>query len=86
LDAPDNQYDVIVGVSVGSINAFGYGVFGKGEELKAADFMQSKWLGLTTDKIWQFWNKLPFWDIFQGIFEPGLVNDQPMYEFVFDLK
>ena len=86
LGAPDNQYDVIVGVSVGSINAFGYSVFEKGEELEAADFMESKWLGLTTSRIWEFWNNIPIFDIVLGLFMPGFVNDQPMYDFVYGIK
>ena len=43
LDSPDSHYDVISGVSVGSINAAGAGLFGVGEEKEMADFLVNMW-------------------------------------------
>ena len=33
LEAPDNQYDVVSGVSVGAINSASFALFGKGDEI-----------------------------------------------------
>ena len=52
LKAPDNYYDVFSGVSVGSLNAFGYGCFANGDEEKAAVFMETSWKNLRTNNIW----------------------------------
>ena len=39
LESPESNYDVISGVSVGSINAAGVGLLGLGEEKEMGDFM-----------------------------------------------
>ena len=39
----DYVYDVVTGVSIGSINAAGLAVFEKGKELEASDFIYSTW-------------------------------------------
>lgn len=43
LEAPHNQYDVITGVSVGAINAAGFGLFAKGDEKYMTEYMLGLW-------------------------------------------
>lgn len=56
LDYPEGHYDVVSGVSVGSINAAGMGLFGPGEDKEMADFLVGLWTNLHNDKVWRFWN------------------------------
>lgn len=56
LEAPDSHYDVISGVSVGSINAAGAGLFGPGEDKQMGDYLLGLWNNLTSESVWQFWN------------------------------
>ena len=78
LEAPHNQYDVITGVSVGSINAAGYSLFDKGQELMAAEFMLNMWTNLTTPDIWKTWP-----NPVEGITEkPGYLDNSPLYFFL----
>lgn len=42
-DPKDYRYDVVSGVSIGSINAAGLAVFDKGDEYNAVDFIYQTW-------------------------------------------
>ena len=70
---PDEvKYDVITGVSVGSINAMAISLHQIGEEKKAIDWMLSLWGNLTAKDIYVDWLA----GIAQGIFfEEGLWNN-----------
>ena len=83
LPAPSNQYDVISGVSVGSINAFGYSMFAKGSEAEAANYMRSLWANLTNDDIWSWWSTI---DKAEGLNKAGLLDNMPLYNFLLKLK
>jgi predicted acylesterase/phospholipase RssA len=74
---------VITGVSVGSINAFGYSFFGKGEELEAATYMRSLWKKLTNDNIWKWWSKV---NKGEGLFKAGLIDNTPLHNYMLQLK
>lgn len=83
LKAPDNQYDVISGVSVGSINALGYSQFAKGDEENAAIFMRNLWKNLTNDDVWKWWSTL---NKAEGLNKEGLLDNSPLYNYMLNLK
>jgi len=47
----DYMYDVVAGVSIGSINASGLAVFDIGDEMNAVDFIYKTWETITSDDI-----------------------------------
>lgn len=49
LDAPDSEYDVVSGVSVGAINSASMSLFEKGQEKELGDFLLDLWENLTND-------------------------------------
>jgi len=53
--AEDYKYDVVSGVSIGSINASGLAVFGIGDELAAVDFIYSTWQNISSEDIFIEW-------------------------------
>ena len=48
----DFMYDVVSGVSIGSINASGLAVFAKGQEREAVDYIYSTWQQIRTEDIY----------------------------------
>ena len=58
LPPEDVQYDVVAGVSAGSINAAGMGLFPKGQEQAMVDFIKNVWENLHDNNIWEWWIKI----------------------------
>ena len=52
LEAPDNHYDVVSGVSVGGINTAAFTLFGEGEDEQLADFLMDLWKNLSNSDVW----------------------------------
>ena len=52
-NASDYQYDVVAGVSIGSINASGLAAFAIGNEKEAVDYIFSTWEDIDTASIYQ---------------------------------
>jgi len=46
LKAPDAEYDVVSGVSVGAINSASMALFAKGDEPAMGDFLLKMWMEL----------------------------------------
>jgi predicted acylesterase/phospholipase RssA len=55
LEHHENKYDVISGVSVGSINALGFSIFDYGEEQEMIETMVGVWTNLTDDNVFRKW-------------------------------
>jgi len=51
LPSEEIQYDVVVGVSIGSINAGTIGIYEKGREKEANAALQKYWSSLDTNDI-----------------------------------
>ena len=66
LKSPESHYDVVSGVSVGSINAAGVALFGIGEEKEMANFLVNLWKKLTNRDIWKYWDS---WDPYNWIMD-----------------
>ena len=84
------QYDVISGVSVGSINAGIFSLFPKGSELAATQFMFDCWMELSNKNVWSYWSEFKIVDIFEAIYEyKSLMNYDPLEKYlqkIFDEK
>ena len=52
-DSSDYEYDVVSGVSAGSMNTASMSVWAPSDPLGASDFMVSAWQSLTTDQIYK---------------------------------
>ena len=59
------EYDVISGISVGSINAGGISLFPKGREKEATENLKEIWMNMTDSSIWKYW---PGFEPYQALF------------------
>ena len=51
----DYAYDVITGVSAGSINTLAFSGWEKGKEIELAQWLSDLWKDLKTENVWQDW-------------------------------
>eukprot|EP00179_Madagascaria_erythrocladioides_P019383 CAMPEP_0198338866 /NCGR_PEP_ID=MMETSP1450-20131203/37597_1 /TAXON_ID=753684 ORGANISM="Madagascaria erythrocladiodes, Strain CCMP3234" /NCGR_SAMPLE_ID=MMETSP1450 /ASSEMBLY_ACC=CAM_ASM_001115 /LENGTH=325 /DNA_ID=CAMNT_0044043765 /DNA_START=77 /DNA_END=1051 /DNA_ORIENTATION=+ len=49
------EYDVLSGVSAGSLNALALSLFAKGDERAAANFLRHQWLTMSRSKVYRNW-------------------------------
>lgn len=79
LPPEEVMYDVVTGVSVGSINAMGIGLHKIGEEKVAVEWMYKLWSNLNASNIYINW---PY-GIIEGIFyREGLWTNQPEFDYL----
>ena len=84
LTSPENQYDVLVGVSAGSMNAMGISLFDYGEESEMAEFLIGIWKNMSNEKVYKDWDS---WDPIHGVlFEPGYFDNSPLVKTLLDYK
>ena len=78
----DFAYDVVSGISVGSLNALVMMGYPVGEELAMSESMSALWKNLKTSDIWKDWYMTPI----DGLFtKAGLMDNSPMLDFVHTL-
>lgn len=75
LDPIDIAYDVIEGVSIGSINAAALAGFEKGDEKSGIDFLQDLWLNLPAKDFWENWSTL---GPIESLWRPALIDNSKM--------
>ena len=78
----DFRYDVISGISAGSINALGLAGWGIGKEKEAAQFLSDAWKNLRTHMVWKKW---PHELIDVLLTKQGAVDNSPLLTFLTDL-
>jgi predicted acylesterase/phospholipase RssA len=79
-DPSEVQYDVVSGVSIGSINGAFLAGFAKGEEKAATENMLSHWRTLTQDKIYKDW---PWGGPVRGLLQKtALYDSSPFREYI----
>jgi len=79
LEPEDIAYDVLTGVSAGSLNACGLSAFAPNEGPEASEFIFGLWNSISSSDIFTMWPK----GILNGIFEQkGAVNNRPLIDFV----
>ena len=78
----DFRYDVVSGISAGSINAIGLAGWEIGKEKEAAQFLSDKWKNLKTSDVWKKW---PHEIIEVLTTKQGAVDNSPLFGFLTDL-
>ena len=79
-DPDEVKYDVVSGVSIGSINGALLAGYPKGEELNATDFMIKTWHELTRKDIYKNWN---WGGVARGLlYEDALYDSSPFREYI----
>ncbi len=80
LPKNERKWDVITGISSGSVNAAVLSVFEKGDEIEAADYLLKKWKeSKRTNGIYKGWFFGPMHGYF---FKSGFYDTSPMKEFL----
>ena len=73
----DTDYDVVVGVSIGGMNAGLIALYKVGEEQKAVDLLYEQWLSSPVKSLWADWNIL---GPVEGIWRSSFVDNTNMVE------
>ena len=77
----DFQYDVVTGISVGSINGMGIAQFDKGQEEAAVEFLVEGWRNTKQRNIFVSW----VGGLLEGLFyKPALFNSNPEIDYLTD--
>ena len=74
-DPADFEWDVVTGVSAGSINSLGMSGWAKGTEIDMAQWMSDLWNSLTTSDIWVDW---PLGKVSGLLIMGGAVDNSPL--------
>lgn len=76
LPASEVAWDVVSGISTGSLNAAGFSLFPKGKELDAVNLIKDVWLGITSsDDIFIEW---PEGVVYSILGKPSLFSTVPL--------
>jgi predicted patatin/cPLA2 family phospholipase len=80
LPSEETKWDIITGISVGSINTLGMSRFKKGEEKQAIEFILKLWRDV---KSWKdIYKRWPLWMLDPFIRKSGLYDTAPMKVFL----
>lgn len=80
LDSPQAQYDVVTGVSVGSLNGAFLAGFAKGDEKKSTEQMLKAWQELSQENIYKNWK---WGGVVRGLlYEDALYDSSPFREYI----
>jgi predicted acylesterase/phospholipase RssA len=77
LPPEEIQYDVVVGVSIGAVNAATIGMYEKGREKEAFATLKDYWSDLETDQIFVQW---PTWGPIAGLWKNSLFDSTPTHD------
>jgi predicted acylesterase/phospholipase RssA len=79
LPLKDVSYDVITGVSAGSMNACGLGLFTPEDIYGATEFVFGIWNSISSKQVFKMWPG----GLLEGIFKKsGILDTQPLVDFV----
>lgn len=77
LPGSDIEWNVVTGISTGSISAAGVSYFAMGQEAEMAQYLKSVWLGLNgSASIYEDWNSLGV--PYGLLFEQGMYSTAPL--------
>ena len=76
LDPIEYHYDVVVGVSVGAINAALLAIHPPGEEKKAVAELEELWRSHLPQDLWATW---PYVNFFGGVYYASFLDSSPMH-------
>ena len=76
----DFEWDVVSGVSAGSINAVAVAGYPLGQEAEMAQWLSDEWKNLKTEDVWVDWS---WGGKAKGLtLEPGIVDNRPLLAFL----
>ena len=75
----DFKYDVLSGISAGSINAIALAAWEIGKESEAAQWLSDLWKNLHNSDVWKKW---PLEIVFGLFMEAGLLDNSPLLAFL----
>ena len=75
-DPRDFEYDVVSGVSIGSIIASGLAMFEPGDEARAVSFIHSIWTHIKTSDIYQEWPLM----LVSGLYRHSMYDTTPGFK------
>jgi predicted patatin/cPLA2 family phospholipase len=76
----ETQYDVIDGISVGSLNGGTFSTFKQGEEKEFKEFVMDVWRSVNFETVFKFWPG----GFLEGIFnQSGIVDNTPLMNLVY---
>ena len=81
MPAIEYAYDVVVGVSIGAINAAFLAVFPIGEEVAAVKKLKQSWLDNPMYNLIEQW---PYLSIVEALWRPSVFNDTPLRTLIED--
>lgn len=70
---------MVVGVSIGSLNAAVLSTFEKGDEKNAVEYLRNLWRDGKSEDMWQNW---PYVSIASGFWKNSLLDSSPMHKTV----
>ena len=71
LPLEEIQYDVVTGISAGSINAFAMSLWSVEDSVKMTEWVVDIWRNMTTADVYKNWT---------GGFDQGLNNESGLYD------
>lgn len=77
LDPLDYAYDVVQGVSIGSVNAAMMAINERGDERRTIKWMENMWQDCSGSDSWDNW---PHLGILEGFWRPSLLDTSPFAE------
>lgn len=77
LPADERQWDIVTGISAGSIVSSGMALFDKGDEVAMAEWLVDATTGFSKEDVFKQW--APF-GVLTGLGKPGLVDTEPLYQ------
>lgn len=84
LSEEDRRWDIITGISAGTLNGIGFSIFPHGKEIEAADYLENVWRSIDSkDKLYKNWKNLGIFGPAYALFsETGLYDTSPLRELI----
>lgn len=76
LNPVEYHYDVVVGVSVGAINAALLAIYEPGQEKAAVEELEKMWRTHLPQDLWDTW---PYVNFLGGVYYPSMLDSSPMH-------
>lgn len=72
------DYDLVIGISVGSLIALRLAQYSKGQQIQAAEQLKLDWHAIKTSQVLKSW----FFGYAQGYFKGSLKNSKPLRDYI----
>lgn len=76
LKPQEYRYDVVVGVSIGSLNTALFSTFEKGNEAEAVAYLEDIWTNTDSQDLWNWW---PYLNIAGGLWYRSFLDSSPLH-------